>query len=189
MKKMLLVGLLLSALVSCGGGGGGADASVKGFLDSMKSGQFDKMAQYAEGSNGQSIVESFNKMPKEQRDLVGVLFSKLEYKIGKTDVQGDNATVALNLTNTDMKAMMTKVMTQAMPVLLSAKGKTPAEQQAMVSDLFKKAMNDGSNKTVTADTVVKLKKISGKWQISKDGNADFGNAFIGGIAGLGALGQ
>ena len=179
MKKMLLVGLLLGALVSCGGGGGGADASVKGFLDSMRSGQFDKMAQYAEGGGGQSTVESFNKMPKEQRDLMGVLFSKLEYKIGKTDLQGDNATVALTLTNTDMKAMMTKVMTQAMPVLLSAKDKTLAEQQAMVSDLFRKALNDGSNKTITNDTVVKLKKISGKWQISKDGNADFGNAFIG----------
>ena len=189
MKKTVVVGLVLNLLASCGGGGGGADASVKGFLDSMKSGQFDKMAQYAEGSNGQSISDSLNKMPKDQRDLVGLMFSKLNYKIIKTDVQGDNATVALTLTNTDMKAVMTKVMVDMVPAMMSAKNKTAAEQQTIALDLFKKTLNDGANKTTSTDTSVKVKKISGKWQIAKDGNEAFGAAFLGGLGDLGALAQ
>ena len=189
MKKTVMVGLVLSLLASCGGEGGGADASVKGFLDGIKNGQFDKVAQYSESANGQSMAESFNKMPKEQRELMGLMFSKLNYKINKTDVQGDNATVSLNLTNTDMKDVMSKVMTESVSMVLTARNKTPAEQQKMAMDILKKVLNDSSNKTTSTDTSVKLKKISGKWQIAKDGNEAFGRAFLGGMGDLAALGR
>ena len=109
-----------------------------------------------------------------------LMFAKLSYKIGKAQVEGDNATVSLNLTNTNMVEVREKLKVAALEATLS-------KRQMTTTEIFKKVLNDSSNKTTSTDTSVKLKKISGKWQIAKDGNEAFGVALLGGMGDLSTL--
>lgn len=95
MRKFFAGVVVLSLLVACGGGGGGSpEDAVKGFFDAMKAGDIDKLMEYVPESEKEEITDE----DREAFQMVAGMMSELEYNVVGSEVEGDEATVTVEIT-------------------------------------------------------------------------------------------
>lgn len=95
MRKFLAGAVAISLLVACGGGGGGGpEDAVAGFFDALKAGDIDKVMEYVPEAEREEITDE----DREAFQMVAGMMSEIEYTIVGSEVEGDQATVTVEIT-------------------------------------------------------------------------------------------
>lgn len=110
-----------------------------------------------------------------------------DYKIDDVKVEGNAATVKLDITNANIKTALTaaraelSAMGQEESMQLYQNGGTNALVKKLMESLYKNL--DESTDLVTTNVEMKLSKENGNWQVDEDSLNDF----VGAVYGTGAL--
>ncbi|MBR2715332.1 MAG: hypothetical protein IKB73_03895 [Ruminococcus sp.] len=116
----------------------------------------------------------------ESEEVLDALFSRMEYKIGETELVNDTTVkVKVSITNADMKEAMGNYLTKALQEAFSNSSLSEEELNQKNIDMLVECLNDESLGTVTIDSEVVVNEVDGEWQISPE--KSFLNAMFGGL--------
>jgi hypothetical protein len=179
-KKATIMFMLVSLVLTLAACGAKPDETVKNFFDAAKKSDFTTMANFIK-KNGNK--DTFKYDDKDQEKIVKVVFSKVNYEIVSSTVDGKNATVKTKVTSLDLPKIYGKTVSDLMPSLfasaLSNGNSDDAKNQLMQT--FLNAMNDPNASKTTTEVDIKLVKDDKKgWLI--DPNDDLLNAMTGNLA-------
>lgn len=135
---------------------------VEKMLENLKTGDFVKAGEMTTDS------QTFLEENKEGEDTLSeetqkLFFDRIEWEIKETKVDGENATVALNITNKDFKQVIEKYFKKIIEVAFSG--------QEVGNEEFEKYLVEILNSdipTLTVDSVFNLVKQDGKWLVVAD---------------------
>lgn len=165
---LAVLGLLCTLLSGCRSD---PKATVKGFYDALRKGEYTKLASYVEDVK-QSDLQDLDD-PNSAEILAG-MFSRLNYTIAPdATIQGTEATVGVSVTAPDLAAIFAETTMEALQIMFAAAfaGEDAlAEAEAEVQKLFEDALTDPEAPKRTTDMQLKLKKVGGKWVIAKGEN-------------------
>ena len=116
-------------------------------------------------------------------DTYTIMFKRIKYGIGTSEITGDTATVNVTITTLDMKTIMGEIISDLIGQAFSHIGDDSFDSDAYANELLAEKMNAEDAPTVTNEAVVNLNKDgSGKWIISDESqNTDFIDALTGGL--------
>lgn len=139
-------------------------------LDSLKNADEDQIKQVV-GDDTFNEMKSYGIDPVE---FYQACYKKFSYKDTDVKVDGDKATVKLNVTNVDIEKVMTDWMNDVMTYMYSAEGLQDAQNlsedqitQKVMGKLVD-ALGDDSAPTKTADVEIDLVKKDGQWQAADE---------------------
>lgn len=139
--------------------------TVETMLSDLKSGN------YAQEMLGNALQEEgFNE------DAQKLFFDKLDWKIQNEKIEGDKATVEVEITNKDFKTIIGNYMQKVLKVAFSGQN---INQDEMMNYLIEELKND-EIETVTANQSIVLEKKDGKWEATEENN-DFANILLPGF--------
>lgn len=104
-----------------------------------------------------------------------LLFEKLDWKVLEEKVEGDKATVEVEITNKDFKTIIGNYMQKA---LKAAFGGQNISEEEMTNYLMEELRNE-EVQTVTNQNTITLEKKDGKWEVAEEDN--FVNAVLPGL--------
>jgi hypothetical protein len=149
---------------------------VTSSLDCLQKGDYQGLAPYLVNPDG--LTEAIN---PEQAEIMDKMFSKLTYKNASETINGENATVTIDITSVDFKAITVSVMSEMIAIAFS--GNDSEDIGQLTENLFMEKISTSDVPLTTMTTTVNLVKVDSDWKISDD-NDDFGNAITGGIGDL-----
>ncbi len=160
----LTLSIMMLSLIGCSSAK--PDASVKGFLESIKKLDFNTAQTFIKSDSPQ---EEFKYDSPEQEKIVKAIFDKISYEIVSTTKEGDTAKVKTKVTSIDMPKTSSKLMSDMMSVLLSqslSDNKVDeAKQTEMIMESFINALNDPNVAKTTTEVEIKLVKENKKWLV------------------------
>lgn len=188
-KRLITLFLLLVFVSTFIGCGPKPDVTVTNFFNAIKQGDLQKAAALVK-SDEQSKDELKFDDPSQEK-VVKSIFSKVDYTIGKSVVNGNNATIDVKVTSVDLTKVYAKMipdllgkyMTQAM----SGEKVDEAKQNQEIMDYLVNAINDASAEKFSSDLQVKLVKDKKGWVIEPAD--DLFNAIIGNLEKMGGAGN
>lgn len=128
--------------------------------------------------NGEEDLKEFEEMRRElegEEDTYGrfLLYlkecaSKMTYTIGEVKTEGDNATVAVSFTYTDVSPIVTSVVGEyiVQGLALALSGADEAQMEELLVNIFKEKVEVIEPGTASADVTFNCVKVDGKWKIS-----------------------
>ena len=165
MKKILLVLSMLLLVCSCGTPQ--AQKDFESMFKALQSGDVKKMNQInpdAKISENDENVKIF---------LDG--YKKISYKINKTEVEGDKATINLDIKAPDLSSYFPEFLQQAMALAFANFGKNEEEIKKLGEDFtikyFKDKLSSKDLKFTEKNINVIMKKDGKKWKVD-DQNKD-----------------
>ena len=138
---------------------------VENMLSDLKSGNYDQ-----EMLGNALQEEGFNEEAQK------LFFDKLAWKVQNVKTEGDRATVEVEITNKDFKAIMGNYMQKVLKVAFSGQN---IDQEEMMNYLVEELKND-EIETITSNQSIVLEKKDGKW-IATEENNDFANILLPGF--------
>ena len=165
MKKILLVLSMLLLVCSCGTPQ--AQKDFESMFKALQSGDVKKMNQInpdAKISENDENVKIF---------LDG--YKKISYKINKTEVEGDKATINLDIKAPDLSSYFPEFLQQVMALAFTNIGKSEEEIKKLGEDFtikyFKDKLSSKDLKFTEKNINVIMKKDGKKWKVD-DQNKD-----------------
>lgn len=112
----------------------------------------------------ESIEEQTNTVEntEEDNELIDVVFSKLDAKVLNENVDGDTATVEVELTGVNFGNIMLEVIQESIGNMFSG---TESTEEDMTNLMLNKAKN---SELQTRTGKINLSKVDKKWQIETD---------------------
>ncbi len=139
--------------------------TVETMLSDLKAGNYDQKLL------GNALQEEgFNE------DAQKLFFEKLAWKVQNEKVEGDKATVEVEITNKDFKTIIGNYMQKVLKVAFSGQD---INQEEMANYLVEELKND-EIEIVTSNQSIVLEKKDGKWTATEENN-DFANILLPGF--------
>lgn len=161
MKKILLVLSMLLLVCSCGTPQ--AQKDFESMFKALQSGDVKKINQI----NPDAKIS-------ENDFLDG--YKKISYKINKTEVEGDKATINLDIKAPDLSSYFPEFLQQAMALAFANFGKSEEEIKKLGEDFtikyFKDKLSSKDLKFTEKNINVIMKKDGKKWKVDKDQSKD-----------------
>lgn len=146
-------------------------ATVTGFYDALKRGEFAKLPGYLESPGDLDATDFDN---QESIDMLRRLFARTTYVVAPDAViEGQVATVNATVTGPDLARILATVMAEAFPRMLAAAfagEQAQLEAQAYFENLLNTSVTAVDAPTATATMAIKLVKADGKWLIARGEN-------------------
>lgn len=132
-------------------------AILEEVLTALKTNDFAKVEKYKEYMDSSELLNEseFN------QDAQKAFFNKLEWKIKEEKIEGDTATIELEVTNKDFKVAIKNYVQK---VLKLAFGGEQIDEDQMTNYLLEE-LNAEDLALNTVNTTVTMKKEDGKWDI------------------------
>jgi len=156
MKKflsVLLIIVLVFSMTACAKSD--PKASVSGYLDALKSGNIEGMNKYVKSDSEDQVKEVFNNENKMNEEAFLKAYSKLNYKILSSEVNGDTATVETEINAPNLGKIMTELIQEALPLAFAAAFKEDKSEDN-IDDLMNTMLLD----KVNSDDMPMVKKIT-----------------------------
>lgn len=182
MKKllaMLVISGVSFSLVACGSATG-PEAEVKEFFKELKSGTLveETLALTPElQAQADEIKKEYANELKEIEKLVKNITKKIDGNIAKTTIDGESATVTVNIKAIDYmpivleitKDIFTEGLGLGLEAVFNNQGEDQAQMEKKANDLafniLKENLSEAEVKTVDKTYEVKLKKNGEEWEI------------------------
>lgn len=177
---MLCVVLALS-LVGCGTPS--PDSVVKKFLLALQQGDLEIAGQYLEANTSNDFAEDITNVEPEDEEMQKALFSKLQYEIISSNIEGDNAKVKTKITSLDLVKITSSVMAEIMPLAFASAFSEDSNDEKLnelTEHYFNSAVLDPEAPTTTKIVTITLNKNEGAWIIVPDD--ELMNGVIGNIS-------
>lgn len=179
---------LIMPLLAIDCGGPSPEVVTRSFLDAMKNDQWAEAARFVDSSNLpasmstlQNQAASTSEKDSDSERLAKLLFSRISYNLGSTKVEGDSATVKVQIKAVDLRRIIAKYISDILPLALaSAFSGGKAELAPKVNKYVEDAVADPQAPMSTTDIDVKLGRTQGQWRISA--NDELFNAMTGDLA-------
>lgn len=156
------------------------DKTVKGMMDSVKAWDVEAMKKYIPADKFYASTDMDSTSIESATKLMKVFVANLSYKILDTKVEGNTATVNLEISNVDMKPVMEEMLTQIFTLAFSGVDLTEAEGEAKVLEILTSSVDKNKTKLVTNKASLTLTKTQDGWSINEP-SADFYDALLGGF--------
>lgn len=148
---------------------------VNNLLNDLKQGNFQDVNKYF-NTDSENLSENLSIGGQElDEEAYKLIFEKLEWKINKEEVNGDNAAVEVEVTNKDFQVILTNYTQKLIGAAFT--GTTLGEEQYKTY-----LMDELKNESVTTKTTtqtINLVKVEGKWTIVA--NDTFENLLLPGL--------
>lgn len=184
MKRLLLLSALITGLLVFSGCQSKADRSTPDgaltvFLEAFKSGDAESLkAMSMEGEDLSQLLGSGENDPVGQ--LVYQKIRELTYKVGKPNIDGEEAKVPLTMDVPDVSAVIENLFTKSVDVV----AKDPSFDEAKLMQWFKDELKKDLEQDIAikkVETDVQLKKIDDQWTFHLENNKTLLNALIQGL--------
>ena len=188
MGKKLIIGLVVALAIAIIGYFGmlkieqiNVENTVREIFNSLKSGENNSQKQdIIEGIKNSSEVEENTQNNFEYE----ILFSKLNYTIVDTKNDFKEATVVLNVTNKDMKTVLSNYLVKAFQLAFSSvfiPTYTDEQMQEELNNYLKEQIESDEVDEIMTNIELKMEKKDGKWVIKEESKKDFANAILPGF--------
>ncbi|MDO4816518.1 MAG: hypothetical protein Q4A83_07975 [Bacillota bacterium] len=142
----------------------------------LNSGNDAEEAEDSESAEDIEIEEDTTELA--DAEMVKLIFSHMTYKIIGSEINGDTATVTVDITNKDAAAAFGSAFLALLSIAFS--GASDEEIDAAFNSAFTESFESSENDSVTNNVVINLKMIDGKWMADTNNDA-FLNAISGGL--------
>lgn len=181
--SVLLVMALVFIAVGCGVKPEKAvETTVNNFFGDVKKGELSNLDKYYKDYQKDEVADetSENKeIEQSMEDLLKKVNEKLSYKIKETKVDGDTATVTLDVSYVDMSE---DIMTALQSAVVASLGSEDSDSEKAVVDAIKGL--EVSDKMKDAEITLKLEKVEKEWKISNNDDATFQSAVTGNLVNM-----
>lgn len=134
---------------------------VNNLLNDLKQGNFQEVNKYF-NTDSENLSENLSIGGQDlDEETYKLIFEKLEWKINKEEVNGDNAAVEVEVTNKDFQVILTNYTQKLIAAAFT--GTTLGEEQYKTY-----LMDELRNESVTTKTTtqtINLVKVDGKWKV------------------------
>lgn len=157
---LVLALMLVFALAGCGSPETKAEEAVGSILTAFRDADFEKIAEYTGGD--------VSELTDEQKDLIGGMLEKMEYKIVSSEAIDDgNVNVTVEITSVDVEELLTAVLSKAMEFAMTDEGLQMTEEEAeeKTMEIFEECLNAEDVKTATTEVEVEVKIDGDEWEI------------------------
>ena len=113
-----------------------------------------------------------------------VLTSNLSYSIVSKEVNGEEATVVMDITNKDMKQVLGYYMMQAYSIAMTNALHGDASEEELnkqFQEKFQEIINSDQVELKTTRVTLKMQKKDGKWKVKEESGNDLLNAVLPGF--------
>lgn len=178
MKKRLLAILLLSLVVLMAGCGPkvSPEDTVKEAIAELKSNNIEEFKEY--------ILDADDFDDEEIDESLALLVKNLKIEINDSTIDGDNATVNADITNTNFAVVMEEFLSQAMSLAMeNAFSEEPIsddEMETMAEEILLEILERDDLEMVTTEADISLEKKDGVWKIEY--NEEIQNALFFGVS-------
>lgn len=186
MKKITSLILLVSiafSIASCGEKIIGPKDSINNFFEAINTYDETKIIEYSNDESLTNLVKKSEDNNGIDKDLIVFLFNNLSYSITNVTENGDAATADIEITNTDMKNIMSKFMKEVISFAFSEEATneiTDEELKTKYKKILSSIIDENKDITVTNSVSVNLIKSNKNWKIEI--NKDLTNAITGDLA-------
>ncbi len=152
------------------------DVELGSILNSGSDAEELEGAEDAEGAEVEEVEEETTELADEE--MAKLIFSHMTYKITGSEINGNNATVTVDITNKDAAPAFGNAFIAVLAAAFS--GASEEESNAAFNSAFAETFESDENGTVTNTVVINLKMVDGKWMADPDNDA-FLDAISGGL--------
>lgn len=182
-KKIFVVFVLLLlslALVGCGNRGETPEQAVTNALNAIKNLDRETAQKYFDYEGLANSNEEAEELIEDEENAK-LIVDKLSFKIISSSIEGDTATVKMEITNIDMARIFGEYVQQAIGLAFGNifAGKSDEEIKAQAEQLFVDLLKRKDNKMVTSTINVKLTRNESSWKINN--GEEFLDAALGGL--------
>ena len=163
-------------------------ASVETMLNAFKNPTQENLSPYmSEADKDSAAQEQLKESGIDFYEFLGHALKHFDYRINEVKVEGNTATVKLDITNANIKNAMAAARSEVGS--MSREESMQLYQDGGMDALIKKLMEslykhlDESTDLVTTSVELKMNKENGTWQVD-EGSL---NEFVGAVYGVGAL--
>ena len=148
---------------------------VNNLLNDLKQGNLQNASTYF-NQDEENIQENFKIGGQElDEEALKLIFEKLEWKVNKEEINGDNAAVEVEVTNKDFQVILTNYTQKLIGAAFTGTTLGDEQYKSYLMDELRK--EDIATKTTTA--TINLVKIDGKWKVVE--NDIFANLLLPGL--------
>lgn len=180
MKKLLLSYIFILCFVLAGCGSAAPKDVVNEFLEAVKNNDWEKASTYIDGESEDIVDELLNDEDEEMaKKILSAISKSFKYeKATEEKIDGDNATVTVNVTSVDMSVAFTSTMAEVMPMAIGlafSEDEAAAEEQigTLTENALMKHITDENATLATRDVTLNLtKNDDGDYLIIADENLE-----------------
>lgn len=178
MKKVLFSFVLLLCFVLAGCGAAEPTDVVNNFMKAVQNDDWEKALTYIEPESWETNLSDLGNEDEEfTKKIFSAISKSVEYKsVEEKSIDGDNATVTMNVTSIDFSAVATSTMSEVMPIafgLAFSDDKAAADKQIkeLTETTILKNLTAEDATLATRDVTINLKKSEdGDYLIVADEN-------------------
>ena len=191
MKKVLIILAIVLGIVLLGVGGyfsiihftKVSDVkTVDDMFNAIKDGNTEEMKKYISIDEEKSS-DNTDSSADESTESLKIVVKNLKYDVVSSKTKLNECELKLNVTNKDLKAVITNYMYDAFSIAFSSAfgNKDEKELEKTLIEALEKQYNSEDVQEVTNSVTLNLKKENGKWKISCD-NEELLNAILPGYS-------
>lgn len=161
-----------------------ANKVVETMFNSIKSGENEARNKYLAYDEIVNNNETEDQNTEAVNSQFNALFSKLEYKIVKTQVDSQKASITVEVSNKNTGTVFSNYISKAMSLAISNASKEGYTEENFNDDLQQLLTNEMNSKdveTVTNTITIDMIKENGNWKIITDSNR-LANVVLPGLA-------
>lgn len=181
MKKVLL--MIFSILMVLTFMGCGSTVSPEKTVDAMmtavKEWDVETMKSYISADEFYSAAD-MDMQSEAMENTVKKLVAYMSYTITDTSAEKDSAVVSLQITNVDMKSVLSETLTQVLALAFSGVDLSDEAAEAKILELYSAAIENNKTNLVTNTAALNLTKTDDGWTIEKP-SEEFFDAVFGGL--------
>lgn len=173
LSAIIVVMVATTSLIGCGSNNS-PKATVKAYFEEIKlgdNGDTKKLIlstlEEEVNPNGKDEILEEDSFSNEAENAMNNVLSKIEYKIGEEQIDGDKATVNVSLNNVNFSNLfmqfLNKYMTEILNTSFEGKEMSDEELTKLSNDILIELMNTSEQETRNGD--ISLIKVDGEWQI------------------------
>lgn len=182
MKKVLIFILIIAMAISLAAcSTSSPDKTVKGMLDSIKSWDVEAMKKYIPADDFYSQTDMNSESMATAEATMKLLVANMNYKITDTKVNGNTATVDVEITNINMKPVFQDMISEMFALAFSGVDiSDETVQQQKISEIISSSIDKNKADTVTNKVSLTLTKGQDGWKADEP-SIDFYDAVLGGF--------
>ena len=169
-KAMVWVVIFGLAVAACGGAS--PANTVGSFLDALASGELEKAATLTtEGKLRLQKTPLSQEDQEKSEELARLIFGKMQYELGDTQIEGDKATVAAAITAPDMGMILRQSIATILPMAFAAAFSDQTDEakiDSLFMQFFADKLSEEDTPTVTTEVTIQLERRDGTWLIVPD---------------------
>ena len=182
MKKILKIALIVILIIALVVGGyfialnttkKQALETVDNMFTALKTGDEEQIKQYINIEDEIEKNDTTEDSIAEDQEMEKTMLKNLNYEIISTDVEINECTMKLNISNKNLKTVFENYMSKVVSVAFSQAfgAMTEEEMDAQLKQYFEEQYNSEDIETVTTEVTINMKKEDGKWNVDCDEDA------------------